>query len=74
MTETISIRAPKDILDRLEEVAKATDRNRTYHIIKAIEYYIDEYADLMIALDRLSDPTDKIVSMQEIKNNLEISS
>jgi len=74
MTETISIRAPKDILDRLEEVAKATDRNRTYHIIKAIEYYIDEYADLMIALDRLSDPTDKIVSIQEIKNNLEISS
>ena len=73
MTETISIRAPKEILRKLEDVARATDRNRSYHIIKAIEYYLNEYADLMIALDRLTDPTDSVVSMKEMKNSLGIS-
>ena len=74
MTETISIRAPKKLLKMLEDIASATDRNRTYHIIKAIEYYINEYADLMIALDRLTDPTDSVVSIEEMKNSLGISS
>ena len=34
--------------------------------------YIKEYADLQIALDRLNDPADPVISLQEMRNKLEL--
>jgi len=70
MSQTITIRTPDDILRKLDDVAKETDRSKSYHILKAIEYYIEEYADLQVALDRLNDTTDPVVSMNEMKESL----
>jgi RHH-type transcriptional regulator, rel operon repressor / antitoxin RelB len=41
-TTTTSIRIPGDLLDRFDRLAKATDRTRSYHVIKALEAYIAE--------------------------------
>jgi predicted DNA-binding protein len=70
MGQTISIRASEDMLRKLDDVASETDRSKSYHILKAIEYYIDEYADLQIALDRLNDATDPLISTNEMKESL----
>ena len=72
MNQSLTIRAPKKMIDILNEVAIETDRNKSYHIIKAIEYYINEYADLRIALDRLNDNTEPTMSMEEMKKALEL--
>jgi RHH-type rel operon transcriptional repressor/antitoxin RelB len=70
MSTAISIRLPKDLADQLDTVAKETERPRSYIIQKAIESYIEDYADLQVALDRLHDKTDPIISGKELRKSL----
>ncbi|KQC14647.1 MAG: DNA-binding protein [Desulfuromonas sp. SDB] len=57
---------------KLDSVAKESERSKSFLIQKALEYFLEEKADLQIALDRLHDSTDKVISMEEIKEELEI--
>jgi len=68
MAQTISFRAPKELSERLDIVASETERKKTFHIIKAIEHYLDKYADLQISLDRLKNKDDKLISIKEVNS------
>lgn len=70
MNTAVSVRLPKDIAERLDHIARETDRPRSYIIHKALELYIDDYADLQIALDRLHDTADPVVSGKELRKSL----
>jgi RHH-type rel operon transcriptional repressor/antitoxin RelB len=70
MTTAISVRLPKELSDQLDSIAKETERPRSYIIQKALESYIDDYADLQVALDRLHDKTDPIVSSKELRKSV----
>jgi RHH-type rel operon transcriptional repressor/antitoxin RelB len=70
MSTSISVRLPKALADQLDTVAKETERPRSYIIQKAIESYIEDYADLQVALDRLHDRTDPIISGKELRKSL----
>jgi RHH-type rel operon transcriptional repressor/antitoxin RelB len=54
----------------LEGVAKETDRPRSYIIQKALESYLEDFADLQIALDRLRDKGDSLVTSAEMRKSL----
>ncbi len=70
MNTAISVRLPKELTEQLDSIAKETERPRSYIIQKALESYIDDYADLQVALDRLHDRTDAIVSGKELRKSL----
>lgn len=70
MSHAISVRLPEDLTKTLEHLAKAVDRPKTYLIKKAIETYLEEYADYQIALDRLRDKDDAILSSAELRKRL----
>jgi RHH-type rel operon transcriptional repressor/antitoxin RelB len=70
MSTAISVRLSKELADKLDSIAKETERPRSYIIQKALESYIDDYADLQIALDRLHNKTDPIVSGKELRKSL----
>jgi RHH-type rel operon transcriptional repressor/antitoxin RelB len=70
MNTAISVRLPKELTERLDNIAKETERPRSYIIQKALESYIDDYADLQVALDRLHDRADPIVSGKELRKSL----
>ena len=70
MTTAISIRLPKPLADQLETIAKETERPRSFIIQKALEYYIEDYADLQVALDRLHDRTDPVISGKDLRKSL----
>lgn len=70
MTKAISLRLPENIHDQLEEIAEDTDRSKSYLIRKAIERYLEEYADYRIALERLHDKDDEITSSKELRKRL----
>jgi RHH-type rel operon transcriptional repressor/antitoxin RelB len=70
MNTAISVRLPKQLAERLDGVAKETERSRSYIIQKALESYIEDYADLQIALDRLHDRTDAVISGGELRKSL----
>jgi len=70
MNTAISVRLPKALADRLNSIAKETERSRSYIIQKALESYIEDYADLQVALDRLHDKTDQVISGKELRKSL----
>jgi predicted DNA-binding protein len=73
MATSITVRVPDNLVDQLDELAVTLERSRAYLVKKAMEMYLSEYADYLIALERLRDKDDDIVSSQEMKNLLGIS-
>ncbi len=70
MSKAISIRIPDELADQLEGVARETERPRSYIIQKALESYLEDIADLQIALERLRDNSDSIVTSDEMRKSL----
>jgi len=66
-SSTISLRLPDHLADQLEDIARETERSKSFHIQKAIELYLQERADLQVAMDRLHDSSDAIVDGQEMR-------
>ena len=70
MSVAISIRLPDELADHLKGIAKETDRPRSYIIQKAIEVYLEDYSDLQVALDRLRDKSDVVITSKELRKTL----
>jgi RHH-type rel operon transcriptional repressor/antitoxin RelB len=70
MNTAISVRLSKALADRLDSIAKETERPRSYIIQKALESYIEDYADLQVALDRLHDRSDPVISGKELRKSI----
>ncbi len=72
MSTAVSVRMPDELVRDLDSVAKTTERSRSFHIQKALEIYLEDQADLQIALDRLHDTSDPIISLDEMRNSLNV--
>jgi predicted DNA-binding protein len=70
MSVSISLRLPDEVATQLENIATIIDRSKSFLIKKAIERYLEEYVDYQIALDRLNDKDDKIISSKEMRKQL----
>ena len=70
MNTAISVRLPKNLASLLDSIAKETERPRSFIIQKALESYIEDFADLQIALDRLRDKGDEVISSKEMRKSL----
>jgi predicted DNA-binding protein len=74
MTISITVRVPDNLVDQLDELAVSLERSRAYLVKKAMEMYLSEYADYLIALERLRDKDDDIISAKEMKILLDSTS
>jgi RHH-type rel operon transcriptional repressor/antitoxin RelB len=72
MSKAISIRIPDDLASKLAEIAEETERPKSFHVQKALEAYLTELAELQIAIDRLRDSSDPIVSIEDMRKELEL--
>ncbi len=72
MNTSLSVRISEPLARELDEVAKSTERSRSFHIQQALKSDLKEQADLQIALDRLQDSTDPVVSMEDMKKSLDV--
>jgi len=70
MSSSLSVRLPDRTAKALEELAKATDRSKTYFVEKALDSYLAEYADYQVALDRLRDKDDPIISAAQLRKRI----
>jgi RHH-type rel operon transcriptional repressor/antitoxin RelB len=70
MSKSITVRLPDDMAEGLEALAKALDRPRSYLVKKAMEVYLSEYADYLLALERLQDKDDRVISSGELRKRL----
>jgi RHH-type rel operon transcriptional repressor/antitoxin RelB len=70
MSTAVSIRLPDNLAKELDHISDETERPRSFHVQKALEAYVEDFADLRIALDRLHDPKDKLVSGKDLRKSL----
>ena len=70
MSTAISVRLPDPLARKLNGIAKETERPRAFHIEKALEAYMEDYADLKVALARLRDHHDQVISGKAMRSAL----
>jgi len=70
MSVAVSVRLPDVLAKELAEVSAASERSKSFVLQKALEAYLEERADLQISLDRLNDPSDPVISMEEMRAKL----
>ena len=68
MSIAVSIRLPGMLAKELDHIAG--EMVAAFDIQKALEAYIEDFADVQIALDRLRDPKDAVVSSRELRKSL----
>jgi RHH-type rel operon transcriptional repressor/antitoxin RelB len=69
-----NVRIPDELADKVEEMAQELDRSKSYIVKKALEEYAIEYAQNMVALKRLNNKKDKIITDAEMRKRLGIRS
>jgi len=70
MSTSISVRLPDVIAKKLGRVAKETERSRSFVITKAVETYLEDTADFQVAMDRLHDTSDPVISSSDMRKSL----
>ena len=70
MPHTISLRLQDGAFEKLDELSNELDRSKSYIIKRALDQYFDSYAHYQIALDRLKDKDDKIISAEDMRSML----
>jgi RHH-type transcriptional regulator, rel operon repressor / antitoxin RelB len=67
---TTSVRLSSTNAKRLDRLSKVIERPKSQLINKALEEYLTEYEDYLLAIERLNDKNDKIVSEKEMRKKL----
>jgi RHH-type rel operon transcriptional repressor/antitoxin RelB len=53
--------------DTLKSLSETIDRSKAYIIKKALQAYLEDYSDYLIAQERLNDKNDRVVSSEEMR-------
>jgi RHH-type rel operon transcriptional repressor/antitoxin RelB len=53
--------------DTLKTLSETIDRSKAYIIKKALQAYLEDYSDYLIALERLNNKNDKVISSDEMR-------
>ncbi|MCP5053136.1 MAG: ribbon-helix-helix protein, CopG family [bacterium] len=67
---TVSEKLPKEVLKRLDAIATERNRKRGDILKEALELYLNEWEDCKIAIARLQDSSDEIVTEEEFLGEL----
>jgi len=66
----ITVRVPKDVEERIEELAKLTHRSKSFYIREALNAYLEDLEDYYISLERLAQKDAKRYTIEEAKEKL----
>lgn len=64
------IKIKKTLAKKIYKIADETNTNSSYHVNIALQNYIDEQKDLKIAMKRLNDKTDLMISSKQLRKSL----
>ena len=66
----ITARLPDELVASLDNAATELRRTRAEVVRQAIEYYLEDFEDLNLALNALRDPADAVLDWDAVKNEL----
>lgn len=70
MSDVMATEFSRETLSALDEVARELKCSRAEVVRRAVDVYLREYADQAIALARLNDPTDAMLTTAEMWREL----
>ncbi|MCF6244057.1 MAG: ribbon-helix-helix domain-containing protein [Sulfurovum sp.] len=70
----ISVRLPEEMEARINNLAKSTQRSKSFFVKEALTNYLDDMEDYYDVLKRQNDPTRNLISLEELENALELHS
>jgi transposase len=70
MMGQITARLPDELVASLDNAAAELRRTRAEVVRQAIEYYLEDFEDLNLALQALRDPADAVLDWETVKNEL----
>ncbi len=70
MSTALSVRLPDKLAKELGNLSVATERSKSFLVQKALESYLQDQADLQIALDRFRDTSDPIISIEKMRKEI----
>jgi RHH-type rel operon transcriptional repressor/antitoxin RelB len=65
----LAVRLPEKLEERLSTLAEQTHRPKSYYVKQALESFLDDYEDRLIALARLEEKNPRI-SLKEMERRL----
>jgi RHH-type rel operon transcriptional repressor/antitoxin RelB len=65
----IAVRIPIDIEKKLDQLAAKTNRTKSYYVRKAIEEFLEDEADYLLAMERIQKNNPRI-SLDELEKKL----
>jgi len=68
----ISVRLDSELENRLNAIAKLTNRSKSFFIKEALREYLEDIEDVLEAKERLSDPKREIITLEELKKELNV--
>ena len=66
----ITVRLPQDLVAALDDAASQLLRSRADVVRQAIEYYLDDFEDVAVAIQALQDPSDPVLDWDTVRRDL----
>ncbi|MFH1541203.1 MAG: DNA-binding protein [Elusimicrobiota bacterium] len=70
MNKLAAFRLPDSMINEVDSISKKLQRTKSFVIMEALKSYIGDIVDYQIALDRLNDPHDEIVTSKQMRGLL----
>ena len=71
MTTLVSLRIPEKLENRLAHLAKETGRSKSYYLKKALEQFLEDREDYLLAVARLEENNTRI-PYEELRKELDL--
>ena len=68
----LTVRLPKEMQERIERLAKATKRPKSFFVKEALNNYLDDMEDYYEVLKRINDKDRELITLNELKEALEL--
>ncbi len=68
----ISVRLPKEMEQRIDNLAKSTQRSKSFFIKEALANYLDDMEDYYDVLKRKNEKERNLISLEELKSALDV--
>ena len=66
----VTARLPEALVEKADRAASRLNRSRAQLLRQALEYYLEDFEDLRLALDRLNDPADPVLDWEDVRRGL----
>jgi len=68
----ISVRLPKEMENRINNLAKSTQRPKSFFVKEALANYLEDMEDYYDVLKRKNSKTREIISLEELKSAIDL--